>query len=435
MLKDLSNKVKSFHIDSRKVMPGSCFVAIKGENADGHDFLLDAKNNGAILAIVEKVNSDIDIEQIQVADTVKYIGQLAKEIRSTWDFPVIAITGSCGKTTTKEMLVSICKANNMRVLATEKNFNNFFGVPLTIFQGFNKSRQDYDAAIIELGTNNLGEINYLADIIKPDHAIVTTVAPVHLLGLKTEENIYYEKTDLFRNLKDKKIGKAIFNADNKFCDKFLAEFDNNLLFGIENKADFKADNINLLDNGCYGFNNIYLSTPGRHQIYNALAATSAASLLNISPEIIKLGLENYHGIEKRMVVKNLKNNIKILDDSYSANLLSVKYALETLSNFAGKKIFVFADMGEIGDSEIDFHKQIGQFAKQLKIDKVLAYGNLTRHVVSEFDGDGLFFDLAKKQDLISALKNIIDELSDATILIKGSNKFKMWEITDACLAD
>lgn len=421
-------------LDSRSIKPHELFFAIRGEKFDGHNFIELAKQRGAVAAIVDHV-IDTDLPLVLVQDTRKALGELAKQHRSQFSIPIIALTGSCGKTSSKEMIASIL-AETGSVLTNFKNFNNDIGVPLTLLNLNTQHRY----AVIEMGANHSGEIAYLTQITQPNVALITNIGPAHLQGFGSMSGVAKAKAEIFSGLA--KNGVAIINADDKFTDtlqKASANF-RCVSFGLSDGCDFSATNIQVDADGKAIFllhapngkeMMIRLSLPGQHQVLNALAAAAAASQVGIELFHIKSGLEKTQPVPGRVLLSKTKIGTNLIDDSYNANPSSVAAALKLLAHYSGQRIFVMGDMGELGPNAIEYHRQIGKLAKELKIDEVYTCGDLSKETAKAFGTNAKHY--PNHQELILALKPHLRE--NVTILIKGSLIAQMGKVAVALLDD
>ena len=421
--------------DSRTIEEGNLFIALKGEYFDGHQYISVAEKNGASSLIVD---SEVVHTKpfIRVEDTRKAMGLLAKSWREKITIPLIAITGSNGKTTVKEMVTSILSTVS-NVHATSGNLNNDIGVPKTLF-GLNKK---HNYAVIEMGANHLGEIEWLSKISSPNIAVITQCAPAHLEGFKNVESIAKAKAEIFSGLQTS--GTAIINADDIYFDfwKNSCKEINKLTFGIKTKnADVRAENIKLsMDDllinftliSTHGSVEICLPMLGEHNVMNALAATSCCLSLDISLQSIKDGLENIKSIKGRLEIKTGKKHVRIIDDTYNANPTSFDAAIETLCGFNGLHYIVLGDMGELGDKAEQFHKDVGGLAKRKNVDGLFTIGKLSINASNDFGTGAFHFD--SYEALEKALIKSLDK--DSTILIKGSRAMKMERIVNALMRD
>ncbi len=439
-------KIADIFLDSRKVIPGSIFIALVGENTDGHQYLAQVQENGAQLAIVTTYNHNINLPQIVVANTKLILGVLTKYLFSKWNKPAVTITGSSGKTTTKFILNAILSVKD-KTLCAESSFNNDIGVPLTMFNANNQ----HWAGIFEMGTNHPGEIAYLADLVESKVAMLLNVSAAHIGNFPNVEAILHEKSNIFNGLGNDGIAVIDYNLKQEsFVINKINEINKSqnkkiklLTFGLNQLADCFADNIKVTPTYSefrLNYNKqsivIKINLLGEHQILNALAASLAALCLGISFEQIKRGCEQVLPVTKRMHPYQLSNNLFVIDDSYNANPASVAASVNFLAGLPGKKIFVLGNLGELGEHRISVHTEIGKLAKSLQIDKVLALGEDTKYTLQAFYGNS---DLSQgyfetKQDLFDNLLNYLSDNSNysdpCTILIKGSNYMRMWEITE-----
>lgn len=417
------------NIDTRTIDHGDLFFALKGESFDGHDFVEMAVQNGAAAVVVQH-EVDAAIPSIVVENTLVALQKLAANWRTHFNIPVIAVTGSCGKTTTRAFLESIFSQQG-KTVASEKSFNNHIGVPLTLL----KIRDQDQFAILEMGMNHADEITPLSIMAAPSVAIITCVAPVHLEALGSLENIAKAKAEIFDGLKEN--GTVIINNDDNFADYFKAVAKNKtqLTFGIKNPADVSAKNIRLDEKRNSHFTlctqqgdiEIQLHLMGEHNVYNALAAATAALTQAVSLQKIKLGLEAVTEIDRRLLELRGLNGAVIIDDSYNANPASVRAAIDILSSRGGESILVLGDMLELGEQKDFYHQQIGQLAQQSGISHLFCYGKLSRFAAESFGANAHHF--AEQAELIAALKPLLK--AQSTVLVKGSNGMKMNNVVKA----
>lgn len=422
--------VKGISTDTRTIKGGELFIALKGPNFDGQSFVDAAIEKGAVACLVQ---DKIDAQNFIVTkDTHQALGLLAKAWRQKFNKPVFAITGSNGKTTVKEMIASIV-SQEQSIMATIGNLNNDIGVPLTLF----RLNDDYDAAVIEMGANHSGEINYLTNITQPDIAIITNIGAAHLEGFGSIENTAKAKGEIFNGLK--KTGTAIINADDPFYDYFkdiTTEY-KVLSFGYKNKADVSCQcesntkGSHLKVTTPKGDCEINLKLLGAHNVINSLAAIAAAVAANVSLEQIVQGLECLKPVNGRLQMKQGLNNSRVIDDTYNANPSSLHAAINVLHDFSGKRFLALGDMGELGDDTDELHIEAGSYAKKSGVTSLYSFGKLAAKAAKEFGGNGFCYD--KHEDMINALR---DELSqDVTLLVKGSRSMHMENIVNALTAE
>lgn len=410
--------------DTRTLTPGNLFVALKGEQFDGHQFLDQALQKGAVAALVSKL-SPINIPQILVKDTLEAIGTLSSYWRNQFTIPLVGITGSNGKTTLKNMLASIlCTAcdDPSQVLATEGNLNNAIGVPLTLF----RLDKLHKFGVIEMGMNHFGEIAYLTNLTKPAVAIITNAAESHLEGLKNVAGVAKAKGEIFQGLDTK--GIAILNADDVHYDywKNLIPQKKCLTFGLKNLSDVTAriyDGYITL-NTPLGTIDITLPLLGTHNVMNALAATAAAITLHIDLAHIKQGLEKITPAPGRMRQYFHVSGARVIDDTYNANPFSLQAAVNTLASFDGTKIVVLGDMRELGPEARSIHYTAGENIRAAKIDYLFTLGELSAATTEAFGPNAWNF--SDKNALVSALQPYIK--ANTHILVKGSRSMKMERI-------
>lgn len=415
--------VNTIVIDSRTVQPGDCFFAIKGEFFDGHDFIADvAKKNAAVVIIDRDIHAEIPV--IRVKNTRAALMDLARFYRENTSIPVAAITGSCGKTTTRALLENILKQRG-NVLASQKSFNNDIGLPLTLL----KLNTSHDFVVLELGTNHPGEIAQLTFIAKPTIASVTMVASVHIEHFEGVDGIAREKGVIFSGLTDD--GVAVINADDTYADtwKTMAAHRRIITFGQNNKSDVMARNVQSKADGQTTFtlvfpsDNAIISLPllGEHNVTNALCAAAMAFAMHISMDAIKKGLETAQSEYGRLIEKKGLSGATILDDSYNANPASVKAAITLLTHRTKNSILVLGDMVELGSIAEAAHTDIGVFASQQGVKQLFCYGKNSALIAQAFGKNAYHFD--DQQQLIDSLKNYLTP--DTTVLVKGSRSMKM----------
>ncbi len=414
--------------DTRTITAGNLFIAIRGEQFDGHTFVIEAHKKGASAALVDH-KIEAPIPQIIVKDTIAALGKLSALWRNQFSLPLIGVTGSNGKTTLKNMLASIlsaaCQQDAALVLATEGNLNNNIGMPLMLAR-LNKNHR---YAVIEMGMNHFGEIEYLTKLAKPTVTVITNAAQAHLEGVNDIAGVAKAKGEIFLGL-DKK-GIAILNRDDSYFDYWrdLVKQHQFLTFGLKNPADVTATiSKNQMITLHTPKGNIEVALPllGTHNVMNALAATAAALAINIDLSAIKHGLENISAAPGRMRQYFLKNNIRIIDDTYNANPSSLQAAVNTLATFDGKKILVLGDMKELGPKAKEMHFNTGQKIREAGIDYLFTFGNLSAATTEAFGENAQHF--TEREKMFTALQPHLK--NNATILIKGSRSMQMEKIVN-----
>ncbi len=422
--------------DTRTIKDRELFIALRGENFDGHDYLDTAKTLGASAVLVEEKHAGHDSStgsftgpSIIVKDTRQAMGELAKNWRAGFSIPLVAITGSNGKTTVKEMVAEIfsCKAS---VLATHGNLNNDIGVPLTLF-GLGEEHQ---YAVIEMGANHPGEIEWLSNIAQPTVATITQCAPAHLEGFGSIEGVAHAKSEIFNGLLED--GVAVINGDDDFTELWLEKSShyNQLTFGLDSSNEVTAESIIINEDKSsfqmitpVGNIELTLSLPGRHNIMNALEAAACAISLGIALSTIKQGLESISTVKGRLQIKSGLKQCRIIDDTYNANPASLDAALKVLQRFPGRHWLVIGDMGELGDDAEALHARAGEISKASGIERLYTLGELSR-VSAEAFGEG-----AQHINSHEQLAELLSEevAPDVTVLIKGSRAMGMESLVDA----
>lgn len=427
-------------IDSRQVAAGDLFIAIKGPNFDAHDFLAQVAEAGACGVICER-EMPIEVPQIIVQDTRRALGDLAAAVKAEVNPRSVAITGSSGKTTVKEMIGAIlAQADSVKgeVLVTAGNYNNDIGVPLTLL----RLTQAHTHAVLELGANHRGEIAYTTSLVKPDAAMINNVAPAHVEGFGDICGVAKAKTEIFRGLGE--TGLALTNADSDFHEFWLRELQgrNHKTFGIENpEADLRATDIKINQDGCAQFtlhaegetHRVTLTLPGKHNVLNALAAVAMCRALGLSFAEIVRGFSNMQAVPGRMVVHKPVPGVQLIDDTYNANVGSAKAAIDVLASLPGRRLFVFGDMGELGANARAYHEEVGAYAISAGIDGLFTLGVLSQSASEIFNGHGgRHFDSIEA--LVDGLLEEIRQQPEITVLVKGSRSSRMERIVTSLLA-
>lgn len=416
-------------IDTRTLQAGDLFIAIEGEKFDGHDFIQAAEEKQAAAAVISKP-IETHLPTLLVEDTTQALGKLASFHRDKFDIPIIGITGSCGKTTTRSLIANILQQEN-KTLSSQKSFNNQIGVPLTLL-GLNKQ---HHYAVIEMGTNHFGEISYLTHIAKPTITLITNAAPVHLEGLKSVEGVSRAKGEIFEGLPSDGIG--IINIDDEFSPYWsqLVSPKKIMTFSIQKKADVYAKNIqcNNQDTTTFtlvtpqGKSDIELPLLGKHNVANATAAACIACALSIPLSSIQKGISTITPVDHRLNTYTGHRGAHIINDSYNANPLAFKAALGILADQPGKKILVSGDMKELGKDTKTYHEELGIEAKKQGIQSIYAYGEFSKYTADAFGENAQHF--LDQEQLIDTLKPALDP--QTTVLIKGSLSMNMGHIAEA----
>ncbi|PKI13079.1 UDP-N-acetylmuramoyl-tripeptide--D-alanyl-D-alanine ligase [Colwellia sp. 12G3] len=421
----------------------SAFLALKGPNFDGHRFANKVVQQGCQLLIVDHhLNEVTDVAQLIVDDTRIALGKIAAFVKKEVAPKTVGITGSSGKTTVKEMVAAILSRLG-KVLATRGNFNNDIGVPLTLL----RLDHSHDFAVIEMGANHMGEIAYTTGLTQPDVAVINNIAAAHLEGFGDLCGVARAKGEIFSGLGEK--GVALYNQDTKYTSKWQWRLTDKTVrtFSCFNKANCYSENVNLDENGCATFSlhtdqgncEVTLTVPGKHNVCNAVAAACIALEFGASLEDIQLGLTQMQPVKGRLNLHQLKDtrtgcNIKLIDDSYNANLESAKAAAQLLSNYPGKQILILGDMGELGSESRSYHQEVGEFAKHLQLHTLLSLGVLSQSASDAFAKDNDKNEHSQhfnqRADLMAHLLNMLNQQfcagqQDIAILVKGSRSAHM----------
>jgi len=427
--------VSKVYTDSRASDLDGLFVALKGPHFDAHRFVNNALSSGAKGLLVDH-QCDTDKPQLIVENTHTALADLARLNRSKSGAKFVGITGSSGKTTVKEMVASILQLSG-RTLATKGNFNNDIGVPLTLLD----IEEGIDFGVIEMGANHAGEIAYTADMAQPDVALVNNVSAAHLEGFGDLHGVASAKSEIYSALQEN--GVAIVNKDDDYFEFFVKKINSQqIIFSMKSKADVMATNIRLNKNQSSVFElhyqqqkiEIELPVVGLHNISNALAAASCCIALDISLSQIAAGLKMTPVVSGRLLISKLKSGCRIIDDTYNANLASMKAAIDLLKNYSSPKILVLGDMAELGEYGRESHEQVGEYAGLAGIDQLYTCGVLTQFLHRAFeeiisDHKGEHF--SQQNELIKKLKK--EAIAGATILIKGSRSAHMEKIVQALM--
>ena len=442
--------IKQIITDSRALKTGEVFLALKGPNFDGHKFVKQVESLGCSAVIVDHFieptpDYQVTVPQIVVQDTRIALGRIAAYVKQRVAPKAVGITGSSGKTTVKEMVSEILSRLGC-VLATKGNFNNDIGVPLTLL----RLEEKHDFAVIEMGANHLGEIAYTTDLVKPDVAVINNIAAAHLEGFGDLCGVARAKGEIFEGLPQN--GVAIYNQDSKYAhkwqwrlvDKNVCRFscqpavENSLDSNVDQQPKVYSSAVTLNDNGCASFTlnsnlgstYIELTLPGKHNVCNAVAAAAIALEFGASLDDIQLGLVQMSPVKGRLNIHQLNEGFKLIDDTYNANVESVKAATELIANYQGLRILILGDMGELGSVARSYHQEVGEHAHKQGIDYLLTLGVLSQSSSDAFDilsgkhGKGLHF--SSREQLMRILNTLVaDEKQNVSILVKGSRSAHM----------
>ncbi|TQI78840.1 UDP-N-acetylmuramoyl-tripeptide--D-alanyl-D-alanine ligase [Serratia fonticola] len=417
--------------DTRQVTTGCLFVALKGERFDAHDFAADAVAAGARALLVSK-RLLLDTPQLLVKDTRLALGQLAAWVRQQVPAKVVALTGSSGKTSVKEMAAAILRECG-EVLHTAGNFNNDIGVPLTLL----RLQPQHDFAVIELGANHIGEIAYTTALTQPQSALVNNLAAAHLEGFGSLAGVAQAKGEIFAGLPAD--GIAIINADNNDWPHWQTQLQGKTVWRFSPQAaesvDFFASDIQMKDglthftlHSPFGTAAIALPLPGRHNVANALAATALAMSVGATLAAVSAGLKQLKAVPGRLFPVALAEGKLLLDDSYNANVGSMTAAAQVLAEMPGYRVMVVGDMAELGAEAEECHRQVGEAARLAGIDKVISVGTLSQ-VLSAASGNGEHYQ--DKTAVIARVAELLSAHAVITVLIKGSRSAAMEQVVRA----
>ena len=432
---DATVAVKRVHTDTRSLQPGDLFVALKGDNFDAHDFLANAKVQGAVAAIAQHGLQAAGLPGLQVSDSKLALGQLAKGWRAQFDLPLIAVTGSNGKTTVTQMIASILRAYQAdHAFATVGNLNNDIGVPLTLL----RLSANHKIGVVELGMNHPGEIAYLADITRPTVALVNNAQREHLEFMGTVEAVAHENGSVIKALTRQDV--AVFPADDEYSAVWrkAAGTRQQLTFAMAGQADVTAvahwdvDRWRVAASTPQGTLKFRLRIAGQHNVKNALAATACALAAGIPLDCIAQGLDAFEPVKGRsraVQVSHQGRNITLVDDTYNANPDSMRAAIDVLAALPGPRLLVMGDMGEVGDQGPQFHEEAGRWAHAQGIENLYALGEQSRLAGRSFGTGQHFNDVDALTSAVLAQLPLV-----ASVLVKGSRFMKMERIVQAISA-
>lgn len=428
-------------IDSRQVESGYLFVAIPGEKVDGHKFIPDVFAKGAAAVLSEQQLEDPAGPYILVESTTKALRDLAEYYRKSLDIKVVGITGSVGKTSTKEMIASVL-SEKYRVLKTEGNYNNEIGLPLTIF----KIRAEHEVAVLEMGISEFGEMHRLATMANPDICVITNIGLCHLENLKTRDGILKAKTESFAHLK--KDGIAILNGDDDKLSTVRQVGDKEPVFyGMEEKMEYREDAkksvyaTGVENLGLYGMQarihtpegerDVRIPIPGEHNVYNALAATAVGLSLGLSLDQISSGILKAKTIGGRTNLLNT-GSMTVIDDCYNANPVSMKASIDVLATAEGRKIAVLGDMGELGENEKKLHYEVGEYLAKKEIDVLFCAGELSEEIAKAAQKESKTCEVYYFKTRDALLEQLLPFLKKGdTVLVKASHFMEYPEIVKA----
>ena len=414
---DENLEIESYSKDTRTIKKNDCYIGIKGETFDGNLFWEDAKEKGACACLLDSFERKIEEKDpftiILVSDTIAAIQALAHYVRIESHAKVVAITGSAGKTSTKDMIASVLE-EKYKILKTPGNLNGQIGLPLNIL-----AYKDEPVWVLEMGMNDFGQLKELSSIASPDVAVITNIGTAHIGILGSRENILKAKLEILEGMNDK--GVLVLNGDNDLLKTVKTDL-KQVTFGLESGNDIVATDIKMVGEKtiCKIENNeIEIPVMGEVFVYNALAAYAVGKLFSLTPEEIKNGIASFQMSNNRMnTIKTTK--FTIINDTYNANPDSVKSAIKTLGTFKNRKVAILGDMLELGENEIKYHQEIGEFCSK-KIDVLITIGVLSKNMFDKFTKEKYYFKTNEEAE--TKLKDILKQ--DDVILVKASHSMKL----------
>ncbi|ASJ75891.1 UDP-N-acetylmuramoyl-tripeptide--D-alanyl-D-alanine ligase [Granulosicoccus antarcticus] len=415
-------------IDTRTLKAGDLYIAIQGTRFNGHEFISAAIKAGAAAVLVHE-DVQTSVPQLRVVNTQVALGQLARYWAQAFEIPLVAVTGSNGKTTVKEIIATILRQIGP-VLATHGNLNNEIGVPLTLLE----MREEHDYAVIEMGANHAGEIARLVNIAQPDVAVITKIGEAHLEGFGSIEGIANAKSEIYAGLSEH--GYAVINADDQFADQMFKAASHCHVrdFGQNPGADVQGvpgAGLKIKTMGQVIAPHFQLS--GEHNQMNALAAVAAVQCLDVQMDSIILGLENVRAVPGRLEKKPGLNGAKLIDDSYNANPDSARQAVDVLARYEGTRHLVLGDMAELGVDAEALHTKLGEYARQCGVDELWTVGPLSSFAQKAFNDKSAaeVHHFTDQEELIAAIKDQMT--ADMTVLVKGSRSARMERVVKALM--
>ncbi|MDO4648541.1 MAG: UDP-N-acetylmuramoyl-tripeptide--D-alanyl-D-alanine ligase [Eubacteriales bacterium] len=426
-------EVMSITTDSRKAEEGCLFVPIVGERADGHRFIPQVREAGAFATLSERELPGETLPYIQVESSLQAVKDIAAFYLEQLKIPVVGITGSVGKTSTKEVIASVL-SEKYRTLKTQGNFNNELGLPLTVF----RLRDEDEIAVLEMGISDFGEMTRLSAIAKPDTGVITNIGTCHLENLGDRDGVFKAKTEMFANLRPN--GHIVLNGDDdKLCRATEVNGTVPVFFGLDSDKDVYATEIESL--GLKGMKcvihlgeeafSVKIPMPGKHMIYNALAAAAVGRIYGLNVEEIRRGIEKLEPISGRFRMIET-DKLLIVDDCYNANPMSMKASLDVLRDGAGRRVAILGDMGELGENEIALHREVGLHAGNCGIDVCICVGELCRHMAEAAKEANPTLHVIYEESREELLRHLPEYVQDGdTILVKASHFMKFEEVVEA----
>ena len=430
---DKTREIEGISTDSRKIQERGLFVPIKGARADGHDFIEGVMERGALATLTEKDLGEKPYPYIQVKSSLQAVKDIAEYYLKQLKIPVVGITGSVGKTSTKEMIASVL-SQKYQVLKTQGNFNNELGLPLTVFN----LRDEHQIAVLEMGISDFGEMHRLAKIARPDTCVITNIGLCHLEFLKSRDGILKAKTEIFDFLRED--GHIVLNGDD---DKLVTVQEvkgiKPVFFGLEKGREVWADQVQ--PEGLKGIScrihigedsfSVLIPVPGQHMVYNALAAAAVGRIYGLSNEEIRRGIESLQPVSGRFHIIHT-DRYTIIDDCYNANPVSMKASLDVLSDALGEKTAILGDMGELGEDQVEMHREVGVYAASKNIDRILCVGPLSAYMAEAARITAPAKEIRhfeSKEELLEVLPEILKKGDN--VLVKASHFMEFGKILEA----
>lgn len=429
----LGKEAASITTDSRKAEEGSLFVPIVGERVDAHKFIPQVMEAGALATLSERVLLNADYPYILVESSLQAVKDIAEFYLEQLSIPVVGITGSVGKTSTKEVIASVLK-EKYRTLKTQGNFNNELGLPLTVF----RLRDEDEIAVLEMGISDFGEMSRLGKIAKPDTSVITNIGTCHLENLGDRDGVLKAKTEVFEYVRPG--GHIVLNGDD---DKLSSVKEYKgirpVFFGMTKGQDVYADKV--VSRGLKGMSctiymdgesfDVNIPMPGRHMVYNALAAAAVGRIYGLTKEQIKAGIESLQPVSGRFKMIETEK-LLIVDDCYNANPMSMKASLDVLKDGGGRRVAILGDMGELGKDEARLHEEVGAYAGHCDIEVCICVGTLSRHMVEKAKAENPALTVIYEPDRESLLKNLEAYIKEGdTVLVKASHFMRFEEVVQA----
>ncbi|MGI6012167.1 MAG: UDP-N-acetylmuramoyl-tripeptide--D-alanyl-D-alanine ligase [Ruminococcus sp.] len=428
----LDTCVKSITTDSRKAEEGCLFIPIVGARADGHDYIGQVMEKGALCTLSERELENADFPYIQVESSLQAVKDIAEFYLKQLSIPVVGITGSVGKTSTKEMIAAVL-SQKYRVLKTQGNFNNELGMPLTVF----RLREEDEIAVLEMGISDFEEMHRLAKVARPDTCVITNIGYCHLENLKSLDGVLKAKTEMFDYMKED--GRVILNGDDeKLRTVRQVKGKEPLFFGIKQPGGIYADhivNLGLKGVSCrihtdIGEVEVKIPTPGEHTVYNALAGAAVGRTYGLELEEIKRGIESPEPVSGRFHLIETKD-YTIIDDCYNANPVSMKASLKVLQDAVGRKAAVLGDMGELGEDEVNLHRQVGAFAASCDIQLLICVGRLGKYMAEGASGENPDLEVVYIKDREELMEKLPALLKKGdTLLVKASHFMQFEKVVE-----